>query len=77
MTAAAALRDAPHASFREAGYWLDKSVDQLLTEAAARAPDKVAIVADRADRDGPARWHRPHRRAGCSPGWRWSECWCA
>jgi cyclohexanecarboxylate-CoA ligase len=51
MTAAAALRDAPHASFREAGYWLDKSVDQLLTEAAARAPDKVAIIADRADRE--------------------------
>src|SRR5882757_4867862 len=51
MTVAAALRDAPDASFREAGYWLDKSVDQLLTEAAARAPDKVAIVADRADRE--------------------------
>lgn len=51
MTVAAALRDAPHASFREAGYWLDKSVDQLLTEAAARAPDKVAIVADRADHE--------------------------
>src|SRR5207245_2727533 len=51
MTVAAALRNAPHASFREAGYWLDKSVDQLLTEAAARAPDKVAIVADRADRE--------------------------
>src|SRR5882757_3731956 len=37
--------------FRDAGYWLDKTVDQLLTEAAARTPDKVAIVADRADRD--------------------------
>ena len=37
--------------FREAGYWLDKTVDQLLTEAAARTPDKVSIVADRADRD--------------------------
>src|SRR5438445_231393 len=50
MTVAAALRDAPHASFREAGYWLDKTVDQLLAEAAARAPDKVAMIADRADR---------------------------
>src|ERR1700716_3644879 len=37
--------------FRAAGYWLDKTVDQLLTEAAARTPDKVSIVADRADRD--------------------------
>jgi cyclohexanecarboxylate-CoA ligase len=37
--------------FRDAGYWLDKTVDQLLTEAAARTPDKVSIVADRADRD--------------------------
>jgi cyclohexanecarboxylate-CoA ligase len=51
MTVAAAARDASHASFREAGYWLDKTIDQLLSEAAARAPDKVAIVADRADRE--------------------------
>jgi cyclohexanecarboxylate-CoA ligase len=48
---AAALRDRSHANFRQAGYWLDKTVDQLLTEAVARTPDKVAIVADRADRD--------------------------
>src|SRR5207247_165580 len=39
------------AHFREAGYWLDKTVDQLLTEAAASTPGKVAVVADRADRD--------------------------
>ena len=31
--------------FREAGYWLDKTVDQLLTEAAASTPGKVAVVA--------------------------------
>ncbi|HEU0081619.1 MAG TPA: AMP-binding protein, partial [Bradyrhizobium sp.] len=37
--------------FREAGYWLDKTVDQLLAEAAAKTPDKVSIVADRAGRD--------------------------
>jgi cyclohexanecarboxylate-CoA ligase len=37
-------------NFREAGYWLDKTVDQLLIEAAALSPDKIAIVADRADR---------------------------
>jgi cyclohexanecarboxylate-CoA ligase len=47
----AAKRDAPHVRFRETGYWLDKSVDQILTEAVAKAPDKVAIVADRADRE--------------------------
>ena len=51
MTAAAAKRDSSPASFREAGYWLDKSVDQLLTEAVAKTPDKVSIVADRADRE--------------------------
>ena len=51
MTAAAAKRDTSPASFREAGYWLDKTVDQLLTEAVAKAPDKVSIVADRADRE--------------------------
>jgi cyclohexanecarboxylate-CoA ligase len=36
--------------FLESGYWVDRTVDQLLTEATARVPDKVAIVADRADR---------------------------
>lgn len=51
MTVVAAMRDASHAGFRQAGYWLDKTVDQLLTEAVARTPDKIAIVADRADRD--------------------------
>src|ERR1700746_236233 len=47
----AAKRDAPDVRFRETGHWLDKTVDQLLTEAVAKAPDKVAIVADRADRE--------------------------
>jgi cyclohexanecarboxylate-CoA ligase len=51
MTATAVKRDASHVSFREAGYWLDKTVDQLLTEAVAKTPDKVSIVADRADRE--------------------------
>jgi cyclohexanecarboxylate-CoA ligase len=51
MTVAAAKLDTSHASFREAGYWLDKTIDQLLTEATAKTPDKVAIVADRADRE--------------------------
>lgn len=50
MTAMAFKQDASHAKFREAGYWLDKTVDQLLTEAVARTPDKISIVADRADR---------------------------
>ncbi len=40
-----------HAGFRKAGRWLDKTIDQLLAEAAAKVPDKVAIVADRADRE--------------------------
>src|SRR6202049_2332037 len=38
-------------NFREAGYWLDKTVDQLLSEAIARTPDKISIIADRADRE--------------------------
>jgi cyclohexanecarboxylate-CoA ligase len=50
MTATAVKRDASHARFREAGYWLDKTVDQLLAEAVASSPNKVSIVADRADR---------------------------
>ena len=32
MTATAVKLDASHVRFREAGYWLDKTVDQLLTE---------------------------------------------
>ena len=38
-------------NFREAGYWLDKTVDQLLSGAIVRTPDKIAIIADRADRE--------------------------
>jgi cyclohexanecarboxylate-CoA ligase len=48
---ATAKQDMSRDHFREAGYWLDKTVDQLLTEAAANTPDKVSIVADRADRE--------------------------
>jgi cyclohexanecarboxylate-CoA ligase len=51
MTVPATKRDASHVGFRQAGYWLDKTVDQLLSEAVAKLPDKVAIVADRADRE--------------------------
>jgi cyclohexanecarboxylate-CoA ligase len=48
---ATAKRGMSRDHFREAGYWLDKTVDQLLTEAAARTADKISIVADRADRE--------------------------
>lgn len=50
MIATAVEHSVSHASFREAGYWLDKTIDQLLAEAVARTPDKISIVADRADR---------------------------
>jgi cyclohexanecarboxylate-CoA ligase len=40
-----------HNNFREAGYWLDKTVDQLLSEAIVRTPDKISIIADRTDRE--------------------------
>ena len=51
MVMATAQRELSHEGYRRAGYWLDKTIDQLLTEAAARSPEKVAVVADRADRD--------------------------
>jgi cyclohexanecarboxylate-CoA ligase len=68
MTATAAKRDSSPASFREAGYWLDKTVDQLLTEAVAKAPDKVSIVADRADRERALRltYKELERHANCA-----------
>lgn len=50
MEATAKQDMSPH-TFRQARYWLDKTVDQLLDEAIARTPDKVSITADRADRE--------------------------
>src|ERR1700687_200652 len=49
MVIATAKQGISQNNFREAGYWLDKTVDQLLNEAIARTPDKIAIIADRAD----------------------------
>jgi len=51
MLATGSVQDSTADGFRKAGYWLDKTVDQFLTEAIARTPDKISIVADRADRD--------------------------
>ena len=51
MAIATAKQGMSQNNFREAGYWLDKTVDQLLTEAIARTPEKISIIADRADRE--------------------------
>jgi cyclohexanecarboxylate-CoA ligase len=51
MVIATTKQEMSRNNFREAGYWLDKTVDQLLSEAIARTPDKIAIIADRADRE--------------------------
>jgi cyclohexanecarboxylate-CoA ligase len=51
MAIATAKQDMSQNNFREAGYWLDKTVDQLLTEAIVRTPEKISIIADRADRE--------------------------
>jgi len=48
---ATAKQDMSQNNYREAGYWLDKTVDQLLNEAITRTPDKISIIADRADRE--------------------------
>ena len=56
MAIATAKQELSRDSFRSAGYWLDKTIDQLLTEAAAKTPDKISIVADRADRDQASRF---------------------
>ena len=37
-------------AMREAGYWIDKSYDEFLQRWTAKTPDKVALVAHRADR---------------------------
>src|SRR6202165_1787626 len=51
MVIATAKQSTSQNNFREAGYWLDKTVDQLLNEAMTRTPDKISIIADRADRE--------------------------
>jgi cyclohexanecarboxylate-CoA ligase len=51
MVRATAKQGISQNNFREAGYWLDNTVDQLLSEAIARTPEKISIVADRADRE--------------------------
>jgi cyclohexanecarboxylate-CoA ligase len=51
MVRATAKQGISQNNFREAGYWLDKTVDQLLSDAIARTPEKISIVADRADRE--------------------------
>lgn len=56
MATATASKGLSHEGYRKAGYWLDKPIDQLLTEAVARTPDKIAVVADRADRDDARRF---------------------
>jgi cyclohexanecarboxylate-CoA ligase len=40
---------------REAGFWLDRTIDDYLFEAIRRTPDKSALVGYRADRAGPVR----------------------
>ena len=51
MMIATAKQSASQNNFREAGYWLDKTVDPLLSEAIVRTPDKISIIADRADQE--------------------------
>jgi cyclohexanecarboxylate-CoA ligase len=45
MVIATAKQGMSQNNFREAGYWLDKTVDQLLSEAIVRTPDKISIIA--------------------------------
>ena len=53
---AQAFDPAAHArAMRDAGFWLDKTIDNFLVDAVTRTPDKSAIVAYRADRPEPVR----------------------
>jgi cyclohexanecarboxylate-CoA ligase len=55
MTAQAFDPAAHGRAMREAGFWLDRTIDEFLVEAVRRTPDKPALVAYRADRAEPAR----------------------
>ena len=53
---AQAFEPAAHArAMRDAGFWLDKTIDNFLVDAVTRTPDKPAIVAYRADQPEPVR----------------------
>ncbi len=73
MAIATASKGLSHDGYRKAGYWLDKPIDQLLTEAVAKTPDKIAVVADRADRDAASHtgnWKAwPNARPTRCAGW--------
>lgn len=43
---------AREAAFRAGGFWADQTVDVFVNDAVSRTPEKTAIVAHRADRDG-------------------------
>jgi cyclohexanecarboxylate-CoA ligase len=55
MTAQAFDPAAHGRAMREAGFWLDRTIDEFLVEAVRRTPDKPALVAYRADRAEPVR----------------------
>lgn len=42
-------------AMRVSGFWVDKSFDEFLQQAIAATPSKLALMADRADRDAPKR----------------------
>jgi len=42
-------------SMRASGFWIDKSFDEFLQQAVAATPEKLALLADRADRAEPKR----------------------
>ncbi|WP_368855671.1 AMP-binding protein, partial [Acinetobacter baumannii] len=42
-------------AMRASGFWVDKSFDEFLQQTIAAAPDKLALMADRADRNAPKR----------------------
>jgi cyclohexanecarboxylate-CoA ligase len=55
MTAPAFDPVAHGRAMREAGFWLDRTIDDYLDDAIERSPDKLALVASRADRAEVAR----------------------
>jgi len=42
-------------AMRASGFWVDKSFDEFLQQTIAATPEKLALMADRADRTEPRR----------------------
>ena len=60
-------------AMRDGGFWIDKNYDEFLQPTIARTPDKLALLAYRADRADGSRFTYAEIRRRCFPRRRVAE----